>query len=434
MQSRVVLFPICIALSHSTWAQPALQDLLLSRLPRPLSRSALPLSRALCDAFPKHTPPDAETVLHWLSTSRFAGPILIHARKTATRPDIPLATPPLHPHPSLAHLPLPVLATTRALSDWLALPDGQLIRFADPHGLSARAPSHFAPHYFHHLIPKSNGRLRLIEEPKPFLKHLQRRILHGILNHVPPHDAAYGFRTRSNCINAASRHAGEGVVLCFDLADFFPAIPFARIHALFRSLGYPTAVARALTHICTAITPAPVLRTSNLAARDALSNRHLPQGAPTSPAIANLCALQLDSRLSGLARRFEATYTRYADDLTFSGDPAIAPILLRAVPDIIRDAGFRLNPAKTRTMPAGTRQTVTGLIVNQHVNIPRPAYDLLKATIHHLANPADPRRTDLAFLARLSGQIAWVMQVNPYKGQRLAKRLDDSLTAPRVPL
>ncbi|MGL5010957.1 MAG: hypothetical protein ACRC6I_13835, partial [Paracoccaceae bacterium] len=134
-------------------------------------------------------------------------------------------------------------------------------------------------------------------------------------------------------------------------------------------------------------------------------------------------------RLAGLARSIGAQYTRYADDLTFSGDAHIALILQRTVPLIVAETGFHLNPAKTRAMPAGTRQTVTGITVNQHTNIPRPEYDRLKATLHHLTNPADPRRHDPAFINSLSGRIAWVEQLNPQRGHRLRTKLT-TLLAP----
>ena len=162
-------------------------------------------------------------------------------------------------------------------------------------------------------------------------------------------------------------------------------------------------------------------------ARDPLSNRHLPQGAPTSPALANLIAHQLDRRLSGLARSLEAHYTRYADDLSFSGDARITPILLRAVPQITAEHGFRLNPGKTRSQPAYRRQTVTGLTVNAQINPARENYDVLKATIHHLGRADDPRRQDQSFLAQLCGRIAWVEQVNPAKGAKLRTRLTAAL-------
>ena len=202
------------------------------------------------------------------------------------------------PDAALATLGLPVPETTAALAVWLGLAEGQLVRFAYLRALSARSGSHFTPHYRHHLIPKADGRLRLIEEPKPLMKRLQRHIRHALLDRVPPHPDAVGFRKGTSCLAGAQLHAGEGAVLCFDLADFFPTVSFARIYALFRTLGYPAPVARMLAGLCTAVTPSDILQDPRIAARDLLLGRHLPQGAPTSPALANLAARALDRRLS----------------------------------------------------------------------------------------------------------------------------------------
>ncbi len=427
---RHVLQPICASLEQLDWKKSAVQAHFKMRLPVQLQHLAEPIARRLLRLLPGSVAPDAGRILQILQSSGSAEQLLTFARKTKTVPESVLAPPVFKPAAPFAHLPLPRLASTHDLEEWLALPEGQLTRFADLHALSANATDAFAPHYWHHLIPKSDGNLRLIEEPKPFLKRLQRRILHGLLDLIPSHDAAFGFVPHRNAAMGAARHAGEAMVVGFDLAHFFPAIPFTRIYGLFRTIGYPRAVALHLAGMTTAITPRHILRTPNLAAPDALSNRHLPQGAPTSPALANLCVLSLDRRLAGIARTIDATYTRYADDLTFSGDAHIAAVLLRAVPDIIRDSGFQLNPHKTRVMPAHARQTVTGLNVNQRVNLPRPTYDLIKATIHHLSRPDDPRRRDRHFLTRFAGQIAWLEQIHPQRGARLRDALADALTSP----
>ena len=424
MKAKDIIAPLAASISQLPWNHGAIARHLEQRLPVGLQKRAAPIALALVQAFPKGTAPDPERVAAAIVNLPEAARLIAHARKTGTLPDHPLTPPQPDPDPALAHLPLPRLATSADLANWLALSPEQLVRFADLRGLSARSPSPFAPHYRQTLQPKASGDLRLIEEPKPFLKTLQRRILHALLDHVPPHDAAFGFCKGRTCIQAAARHAGEAMVVQFDLADFFPNLGFRQVYALFRALGYPQPVARDLAGLCTVFTPAELLRTQHLAGAEALSQRHLPQGAPTSPELANLCAHALDTRLAGLARALQAHYSRYADDLTFSGDPRIAPILLRAVPQITREQGFHPNPAKTRTTTAHRRQTVTGVVVNQHVNINRDHYDHLKAVLHHLARPQDPRRADAAFLACLSGQIAWVEQVNPNRGQRLRHRFD----------
>lgn len=416
--------PLAASLADLRWTEYEITAHLRQRLPPGWDKTPDKIGSALIMAFPGPVAPDAGRIATKLASLGPAQRLWRHARRLGRAPDFPLEPPPFRPIPPLDGLGLPELTSHEELADWLALTVDQLVRFADLRGLSALTPNAFAPHYRHHLVPKSSRGLRLIEEPKPFLKRLQRRILCGLLDRVPPHEASHGFRRGRNCAGAAAQHCSEAVVLCFDLRDFFPGLAVHRVYALFRALGYPAAVARNLAGLTTVVTPREVLATPGLDARDPLTARHLPQGAPTSPALANLLAHRLDCRLAGLARALDARYTRYADDLTFSGDRHIAATLLRTVPQIVRDEGFHLNPAKTRVMPATARQTVTGLTVNRHVNLPRPEYDRLKATLHHLARPDDPRRADPAFLARLSGRIAWVQQVNPHRGMKLRLAFD----------
>ena len=184
----------------------------------------------------------------------------------------------------------------------------QLAWFADVEGYRAAAGRESTRHYRYHWRPRRGGAPRLLEAPKPMLKGIQRQILHGILDPVPVHDAAHGFRRGRSCLTAAQRHAGEEVLLSLDLKDFFLSVPLRQVHGLFRSLGYPWAVARVLTGLCSTATPADVLagasgnRDFGQDARGRLRQAHLPQGAPTSPALANLCAWRLDCRLDGLAR------------------------------------------------------------------------------------------------------------------------------------
>ncbi|WP_284163744.1 reverse transcriptase family protein [Frigidibacter sp. SD6-1] len=419
-----VLRPFAASLSQIDWTDLALETHLRQRLPTRLSSIARPLARALKHRFPASVAPDTALLLRFLRTRPEAGRILALAKRLGDIPAPPLLTAGFRPDPALATLGLPALDTTEALADWLGLTESQLVRFADLRGLSAQAASHFAGHYRHHLIPKTDGQFRLIEEPKPLMKRLQRHVLRWLLDRVPPHPDAIGFRKGTSCLTGARRHAGEQAVVCFDLTDFFPTIGFSRVYAIFRTLGYPTPVARALTGICTAVTPDELLQDNRIAARNLLTGRHLPQGAPTSPALANLAARALDRRLAGLARRLGASYSRYADDLAFSGDRHVVPTLLSAVPDIVRETGFRLNPAKTRKAHSGQRQTVTGIVVNRHLNLARPVYDEVKAILHRLSDPADPRRRDPAFLAHLDGRISWAEQVNPARARSLRDRFD----------
>jgi retron-type reverse transcriptase len=205
------------------------------------------------------------------------------------------------------------------------------------------------------------------------------------------------------------------------------------VHAAFRSLGYPAVVARLLTGLCSSAIPKSVFTRLPAASRHDWSTQrtyqspHLPQGAPTSPALANLAAWRLDARLLGLAKSFGANYTRYADDLAFSGDATFAGRIksfLAAVEDIVRDESFVLNAAKTRVMRRGARQVVTGIVVNDHVNIRRVAYDTLKATLQNCIknSPAAENRDGLRdFRAHLDGRISWVENVNPLRAEKLRR-------------
>jgi retron-type reverse transcriptase len=152
---------------------------------------------------------------------------------------------------------------------------------------------------------------------------------------------------------------------------------------------------------------------------------HLPQGSPTSPALANLAAFGLDRRLDGLAARFGATYTRYADDLTFSGDRTLvrqAGRIIALVEDIAADEGFRVNEAKTRVRTRAQRQLVTGLVVNERPNVTRADYDRLRAVLHDAATngpTAANRHGHPDFRAHLLGRIAWVTAANPARARKL---------------
>jgi len=237
--------------------------------------------------------------------------------------------------------------------------------------------------------------------------------------------------------SAARVHAGEAVVVVVDLKDFFLTTPLRRVYGLFRSLGYPWAVARLLTGLCSSATPPSVFlalpesRRPDWRTRKIYESPHLPQGTPTSPALANFAARQLDVRLHGLARSFDANYTRYADDLAFSGDDSFARrchSFLAAVEDIAADEGYALNKRKTRIMRRSGCQRVTGLVVNDHLNVARADYDALKATLHNCAKngpQAENRAGHPDFRAHLEGRVVWVENVNRARGERLRRMFEE---------
>jgi hypothetical protein len=151
----------------------------------------------------------------------------------------------------------------------------------------------------------------------------------------------------------------------------------------------------------------------------------LPQGAPSSPALANLAAYRLDTRLAGLAAALGARYTRYADDLAFSGGTELARAARRVIPRIAAIAleeGFTVGPRKTRLMRPGVRQRVTGVVVNAHPNVARETYDVLKATLYNCVRrgpAAENHAGHPDFRAHLAGRIAHVATLNPARAKRL---------------
>lgn len=419
MSVQYIYRALATSLHQTDWTHFDIERVLTRRLPTPLHFLVPEVARELLSTLPCSVAPPPALIATTLAQLNGIRVVVEHAQKHRLTLTPDLKPQAFRPIPAFADLDLPQFTSTEDLADLLALTPDQLTRFADLKELSNSTKNAFAPHYRFHMIPKRNGSLRLIEEPKPVLKRLQRRILQRMLNRIPPSSDAYGFVPGRNCLHAAARHGGEAMVVSFDLRSWFLSVEYPRIFGLFRCLGYPVNVARSLTGLCSLRTPRHVRARLGPHPEPGLNRRHLPQGAPTSPALANLCSFNLDRRLSGLARSLDATYTRYADDLSFSGDAQIAPVLLKAVPAIARDERFTINQTKTRAMPAHRHQVVTGVTVNQHTNVPRRDYDRLKAQIHHLRNPDDPSRANPGKLSRLSGRIAWVEQVNPPKGAKL---------------
>ncbi|MGI9239738.1 MAG: reverse transcriptase family protein [Verrucomicrobiales bacterium] len=321
---------------------------------------------------------------------------------------------------------LPEITSSSELSRWLNLTQPELEWFAHPWG-KAPGPQH---HYRYHWLEKRRGGHRLIEQPKKALKLLQQRILKHILDQIPPHGAVHSFRTGRNVISYAQPHCDRPVLLRLDIADFFPSLHVGRVRALFRTAGYPDAVANLLADLCCHATPATTLTDAptalNWSQMKRLRSPHLPQGAPTSPALSNLLAYRLDCRLAGLARAIGARYTRYADDLAFSGDRSVAKIAPR-VGAILIEQGFSPNHRKTRLQRRGSRQRLGGTIVNSpRPNFERSEFDQLKAILHNCVQngPQAEDRQQLGsagLRAKLRGKISWVQSLNPQRAEKLER-------------
>jgi hypothetical protein len=348
----------------------------------------------------------------------------------------------------LARFELPVFSTPAELADWLEISLARLAWLAGRLNDFDGARSGGTLHYHCRLIRKRSGGLRVIESPKRLLKEVQTRILRGILDKVPCHAAAHGFVRGRSIVTNARPHVARRVVIRLDLENFYPNVGYSRVVAIFRSLGYSREAATWLARLTTSVVPAALL--DGAGARDpsmayeALADqqpvahgggarhqlaayrvRHLPQGAPTSPALANLSAFSLDLRLVGLAGRFEAAYTRYADDLTFSGSQGLLESLSTFLPlttAIIRSERFRVNVSKRRVSRNSGRQQVTGVVVNARPNVARSDFDRLKAILTNCirrgpSTQNHEKRGD--FAAHLLGRIAHVGHLNPGRGAKL---------------
>ena len=335
--------------------------------------------------------------------------------------------------------PVAEIASLGALAERLQLSDGQLAWLADVRSLERTVSREPLRNYRYRTLARRGGVPRMIEAPKARLKEVQRWVLHEILDRVPIHEAAHGFTRGRSVVSHARLHTGQEAVLRLDLKDFFASITAGRIYALFRTLGYPRSVAHVLTGVSTNAIPQAVWREVPKTTEPRLvqaqfwlgrqlATPHLPQGAPSSPALANLAAFRLDRRLTGLAAASGLRYSRYADDVTFSG-----PARLRRrhaefealATTIIRDEGFALNHGKSALHGAGARQSVCGIVVNAHPNVVRAEYDQLRAILHNAAHhgPASQNRSGIAdFEAHLRGRISWVEFLNPSRGEKLRRQ------------
>ena len=294
--------------------------------------------------------------------------------------------------------------------------------------------SNYASHYTIKAIRKRSGGIRIIESPKLFLKMAQRLVLRFILDAIPTHPSVHGFVRGRSAISFVEPHINRPFLLRMDLQDCFPSIHANRVWGLFRSLGYSVDVTQSLTAICTCYsTPSQLMETMSGNIKSMEQNRilslyhrkHLPQGAPTSPALLNLIAYRLDCRLASLAEACNATYTRYADDLLFSGDEKFArssESFATSVGAIVLEEGFQLNYRKTRRMRKSTRQLAAGIVVNQRTNMRRSDFDTLKAILTNCVRTgphAQNRDSIPNFRSHILGRILWVKQLNTNRGEKL---------------
>lgn len=216
-------------------------------------------------------------------------------------------------------------------------------------------------------IAKRNGGRRLIQSPYPSLLHCQRWILKNILDHVILHDDCHGFRAGRGIKTNAEIHIGSRSFLNVDLKDFFHQIPISWVLNIFKELGYADNVAYYL---------------SALSCKDG----SLAQGAATSPALSNIALRNLDKRLSLISENFELKYTRYADDITFSGK-FISRNFIDTTKKIIEDYGLKINEDKIKVLNGVKSSSVTGLRVSKEkISITREMKRKIKNEVFFIEN------------------------------------------------
>lgn len=317
---------------------------------------------------------------------------------------------------------LPVFASSKVLAEQMGITIGEL-RFLCFTRNTARLS-----HYRRFVIAKKTGGERLISAPMPRLKRAQYWLLDNILQKIPLHDAAHGFRKGRSIVSNAEPHVGSYIVFNCDVKDFFPTFEYRRVKGLFAALGYSDHFATIFALLCTE----PDIQEAELDGETfylANGERHLPQGAPTSPVLTNIICRRLDRRLAGMAKSLGFHYTRYADDMTFSGDKAAAKKLGKLqwrLNRVLEEEGLLKHPHKDRVMRAGQRQEVTGIVVNDQLSLDRKTLQRFRALIHQVQQHGPAGRHwagNTNVLSAMRGFANYVAMVKPEKGQHFQQQV-----------
>lgn len=260
-------------------------------------------------------------------------------------------------------------------------------------------------------IPKKNNGYRELTIPSINLKYAQQWILKNILNNIRISEYAVGFHRDRSILTNAKYHLNKECILNIDLENFFPSISFERVFRIFYYYGYTKEMSFFFAKLC-------------------CYNNGLPQGAPTSPYLSNIVCLKLDKRLSSIAKKFHATYSRYADDITFSGSKNIQ-LMLPIVREIIIDEGFKINDKKTRIQRNFHKQMVTGIVVNEKTpKVPKKFKKELSQEIYFckkfgFANHQKHIGDHHAFYKEhLYGKAYFIKMIEPELGKKFLQQLD----------
>lgn len=299
------------------------------------------------------------------------------------------------------------------------------------------------------------SRMRTISVPPKSLKEVQRWIVENVIQHVAPHEASYAFHPGSSPYLAAEQHCECSFLLKVDIQDFFHSIGEGSVAAVFEAIGFQKLISFEMARLVTRpiplskSAPDPAARWPAIPYYQYPHEGVLPQGAPTSPMLANLVMRHADERLVNLATRMGIRYTRYADDLAFSAphDSAITLADVRQcrtqVLRILNEHGFRPNLRKTVIRGPGSRRIVLGMLVDgDRPRLAREFKDNLRLHLHYLTSPshgpaahAMARKTGVSSMYHhVRGLISWAECVDPdYAADALAlfRTVDWPLVQPR---
>ena len=259
-----------------------------------------------------------------------------------------------------------------------------------------------APHKFYrsYELPKRSGGMRLIDAPIPRLLTCQKWILRNLLETVPLHPCATGYRKDYSLLRNIEPHIGQCHLLKLDIENFFHSIKIRRVIPIFQKMGYLNKTAFELSSLCCV-------------------RGRLPQGSATSPTLSNIVAKRLDYRLNGLAEKHGLNYTRYADDITFSGTKIPAWYASEAQ-RIVADEGFPVNARKCRHYTRPGRRIVTGVsVAGPNPKIPRNTKRKLKQEVYEILSSTDPSQVfgeggrDVFFLDSIRGKLEFWKLIEP---------------------
>lgn len=290
--------------------------------------------------------------------------------------------------------------------------------------------------YNYFKLKKRDGKFREIMSPSKDLKYIQKWILVNILSKYPLAESCKGFRKNISICNNAKVHENSEVILKVDLLKFYDTITEKRVYGVFKSLGYVNNLAYSFAKIATAKHRESYWNdfdeNSKEILKELVENKPsiLPQGAPTSPMLSNILATKMDYRFEALAKKLKFSYSRYADDLTFSINKDGKLPSLKLIEKIINDEGFFVNNKKTQYMKKGCKQYVTGLTTTNGVNVSKKYRKEISEHIYycrkygvnsHLEKRIKefPKYNNIKFHNWLYGHLCFIKSVNDNASKKM---------------